>query len=77
MPASLARMTGCALSGLPNATRCAAHFMHSSSTARWLRALAQHITQRSWLKFESITKMPAPSGPRVFSTGTRTESKVM
>ena len=36
----------------------------------------QHSTQRSWLKLLSMTKIPPPSSPRVFSTGTLTLSKV-
>ena len=77
MPASLLRTTASECSGLPNALRWLTHFMHSSVTSRWLRADVQHMTQRSWLKFESMTKMPPPSSPRVFSTGTLTLSKVM
>lgn len=50
--------------------------MHSSTTSRCARTLMQHITHRSWLKLLSITKMPPPSSPSVFSTGTRTWSNV-
>jgi hypothetical protein len=74
--ASLARTTACELSGLPNALRCETHLRHSSRTMRCARADAQIITQRSWLKLLRITKIPPPSGPSVFSTGTRTLSKV-
>jgi hypothetical protein len=70
-------MTAWEFRGFPKATRCCVHFKHSSTTARCDRAEAQHITQRSWLKFESITKMPPPSEPRVFSMGTLTLSKVI
>jgi hypothetical protein len=77
IPASLARMTACECSGLPNAVRCCVHLRHSSTIMRCERADAQHMTQRSWLKFESMTKMPPPSGPSVFSTGTLTLSNVM
>ena len=54
-----------------------AYFKHSSTTRRWPRAFVQHMTQRSWLKLLSMTKIPPPSSPRVFSTGTLTLSKVM
>jgi len=76
IPASFARMTACELSGLPNALRCETHLRHSSVITRCARADAQIITQRSWLKLLRITKIPPPSGPSVFSTGTRTLSKV-
>jgi hypothetical protein len=61
---------------LPNALRCETHLRHSSRITRCARADAQIITQRSWLKLLRITKIPLPSGPSVFSTGTRTLSKV-
>ena len=53
------------------------HFMHSSTIDRCPLAEAQHITHRSWLKLLKITKIPPPSGPRVFSIGTLTLSKVI
>lgn len=53
------------------------HFMHSSIMLLWYVAEAPHITNRSWLKLDRITKMPLPSSPMVFSTGTLTFSKVM
>jgi len=74
--ASFARTTACELSGLPNALCCETHLRHSSTISRCARADAQIITQRSWLKLLKITKIPPPSGPSVFSTGTRTLSKV-
>ncbi len=52
------------------------NFMHSSTTSRCARTLMQHITHRSWLKLLSITKMPPPFSPSVFSTGTWTRSNV-
>ena len=75
--ASLERMTACELSGFPNALRCDTHLRHSSVTMRCVRMAAQVMTQRSWLKLLRMTKMPPPSGPSVYSTGTRTFSKVM
>ncbi len=75
--ASLLRMTASECSGLPNAFRWFTHFRHSSTMARWLRAETPHMTHRSWLKLLSMTKMPPPSSPSVFSTGTLTLSKVM
>jgi len=77
MAASLFRMTACEWRGLPKTLRCVTHFKHSSTTARCVRATEQTKTQRSWLKLESITKIPLPSGPSVFPTGTLTLSKVM
>lgn len=35
------------------------------------------MTHRSWLKLLRMTKTPPLTGPRVFSTGTLTLSKVM
>jgi hypothetical protein len=74
--ASFERMTACELRGLPNALRWLTHLRHSSTTARCARAEPQHITHRSWLKLLRITKIPPPSGPSVFVTGTRTLSNV-
>lgn len=75
--ASLARMTAWLCSGFPNALRWDVHRRHSSTMTRCERAEPQHITHRSWLKLLRMTKMPLPSGPRVFSTGTLTFSNVM
>ena len=74
--ASLERMTACELRGFPNAFLCETHLRHSSVIIRCAREDAQIITQRSWLKLLRTTKIPPSSGPRVFSTGTRTLSKV-
>lgn len=77
MAASLFRMTACECRGLPKTLRCVVHFKHSSTIVRCARAAEQTKTHRSWLKLESMTKIPLPSGPSVFSTGTLTLSKVM
>ena len=77
IPASLLRTMASECRGFPKALRWFTHFIHSSVTPRWLRADVQHMTHRSWLKLDSMTKMPPPSSPSVFSTGTLTLSKVM
>ena len=74
--ASLERTTACELRGLPNAFLCETHLRHSSVIMRCARVDAQIMTQRSWLKLLRTTKIPPSSGPSVFSTGTRTLSKV-
>ena len=88
--ASLARITACAVKGLPKTIRCVVHliqmisvidfiknhaalyFKDSSTTSRCAAMEVAHTIQRSWLKLERMTDMPAPIGPNVLEMGTRT-----
>lgn len=100
-------MTAWEMRGLPKTNRWADHLFvstdfaqhrwqpylrHSSTMARELLMLAQHMTHRSCcgcqlpekrerkeptLKFDRMTSKPPFSGPSIFSSGTSTLSKVM
>lgn len=50
----------------------ALYFKHSSTTSRCAAMEVAQTIQRSWLKLERMTDIPAPIGPKVLETGTRT-----